>query len=60
MLILYAPMHSPCDPAVVSADVGGHPEIGEGGMTQHRCVNVRLREAAGLMHLPTGKAKGRQ
>jgi hypothetical protein len=25
MLIRYAPMHSPCDPAVVSADVGGHP-----------------------------------
>jgi hypothetical protein len=57
MLIRYAPMHSPCDPAVVSADVGGHPEIGEGGMTQHRCVNVRLREAAGLMHLPTGRQR---
>jgi hypothetical protein len=27
MLIRYAAMHSPCDPAVVSADVGGHPEI---------------------------------
>jgi hypothetical protein len=25
MLIRYAPMHSPCDPAVVSADVGRHP-----------------------------------
>jgi hypothetical protein len=38
MLIRYAPMHSPRDPAVVSADVGGHPGIGEGGMTEHRSL----------------------
>jgi hypothetical protein len=25
MLIRYVSVHGPCDPAVVSADVGGHP-----------------------------------
>jgi hypothetical protein len=27
MLIRYALVHGPCDPAVVSADVGGHPGL---------------------------------
>jgi hypothetical protein len=60
MLIRSAPVHGPCDPVVVSADVGGPSGIGEDGMTEHRCVNARLREDAGLMRIAGRKAKGRR
>ena len=59
MLVRCAPVDGPCDPAVVSVDVGGHPGIGEGGTCeQRRVLDAWPRGAAGLMRICRREGEG--